>query len=45
MLVLIPAMLAAMGVVREQETGSITNFRTTPVKRSEFILGKQLPYG
>ncbi len=44
MLVLIPAMLTAMGVVREQETGSIANFRTTPVTRSEFILGKQLPY-
>lgn len=44
MLVLIPAMMAAMGVVREKETGSIANFRSTPVTRAEFILGKQLPY-
>ncbi|SNT75835.1 ribosome-associated ATPase/putative transporter RbbA [Paracoccus seriniphilus] len=44
MLVLIPAMMAAMGVVREKETGSIANFRSTPVTRGEFILGKQLPY-
>ncbi len=43
MLVLIPAMMAAMGVVREKETGSIANFRSTPVTRTEFILGKQLP--
>ncbi|GEO87007.1 MULTISPECIES: ribosome-associated ATPase/putative transporter RbbA [Alphaproteobacteria] len=44
MLVLIPSMMAAMGVVREKETGSIANFRSTPVTRTEFILGKQLPY-
>lgn len=44
MLVLIPAIMAAMGVVREKETGSIANFRSTPVTRTEFILGKQLPY-
>ncbi|SEK48071.1 ribosome-dependent ATPase [Roseovarius nanhaiticus] len=44
MLVLIPAMVSAMGVVREKETGSIANFRSTPVTRTEFILGKQMPY-
>ncbi|MCE8005725.1 ribosome-associated ATPase/putative transporter RbbA [Aestuariivita sp.] len=44
MLVLIPAMMTAMGIVREKETGSIANFRATPVTRTEFILGKQLPY-
>ena len=44
MLVLIPSMMAAMGVVREKETGSIANFHSTPVTRTEFILGKQLPY-
>ncbi|GAW34905.1 putative ABC transporter ATP-binding protein YbhF [Roseovarius sp. A-2] len=44
MLVLIPSMMAAMGVVREKETGSIANFRSTPVTRAEFLLGKQLPY-
>jgi ribosome-dependent ATPase len=44
MLVLIPAMLTAVGVVREKETGSIANFRSTPVTSLEFLVGKQLPY-
>ncbi|MBP9698924.1 MAG: ribosome-associated ATPase/putative transporter RbbA, partial [Elusimicrobia bacterium] len=43
-LVLIPAMLMALGVVREKELGSIYNFYSTPVTRLEFIFGKQLPY-
>src|SRR5690606_1065213 len=44
LLMLIPAMLTALGVVREKELGSITNFYVTPVTRVEFLLGKQLPY-
>jgi ribosome-dependent ATPase len=44
MLVLIPAIMAALGVVKEKETGSITNFQSTPVTKVEFLLGKQLPY-
>lgn len=44
MLVLIPAMMTAVGVVREKETGSIANFRSTPVTRFEFLVGKQIPY-
>jgi ribosome-dependent ATPase len=44
MLALIPAILTALGVVREKELGSITNLYVTPVTRLEFILGKQLPY-
>ena len=44
MLVLIPAMTSAIGVVREKETGSIANFHSTPITRTEYILGKQLPY-
>ena len=44
MLVLIPAMMTAVGVVREKETGAIANFRATSVTRLEFLLGKQLPY-
>jgi ribosome-dependent ATPase len=44
MLVLIPAMMTAVGVVREKETGSIANFRSTPVTQLEFLVGKQLPY-
>ncbi|RWR11616.1 ribosome-associated ATPase/putative transporter RbbA [Paenirhodobacter populi] len=43
-LFLIPAIMAAIGVVREVETGTIANFRSTPVTRLEFLLGKQLPY-
>jgi ribosome-dependent ATPase len=44
LLVLIPAIMTALGVVKEKETGSIANFRATPVTRLEFLLGKQLPY-
>jgi len=44
MLILVPAIMTALGVVREVETGSIANFRSTPVTRLEFLLGKQLPY-
>lgn len=44
LLVFIPAILMAVGVVREKELGSITNLYATPVTRLEFLLGKQLPY-
>ena len=44
LLMLIPAMLAALSVVREKELGSITNFYVTPTTRLEFLLGKQFPY-
>ncbi|PWC37356.1 ABC transporter ATP-binding protein/permease [Azospirillum sp. TSO22-1] len=44
LLVFIPAILAALGVVREKELGSITNLYVTPVTRLEFLLGKQIPY-
>lgn len=44
LLVLVPAMLTALGVVREKELGSIANLYATPVTRLEFLLGKQLPY-
>ncbi|GAB0110516.1 ribosome-associated ATPase/putative transporter RbbA [Pseudoalteromonas distincta] len=44
LLVFIPAILMALGVVREKELGSITNLYVTPVTRLEFIIGKQLPY-
>ena len=43
-LAFIPAMLTALGVVREKELGSISNFYATPLTRLEFLLGKQLPY-
>jgi len=44
LLIFIPAILMALGVVREKELGSITNLYVTPVSRLEFLLGKQLPY-
>lgn len=44
LLMLIPAMLTALSVVRDKEMGSIVNFYVTPVTRLEFLLGKQLPY-
>ena len=43
-LILIPAIMTALGIVKEKETGSIANFQATPVTRIEFLLGKQLPY-
>ena len=44
LLVLIPAILMALAIVREKELGSITNLYVTPVTRIEFLIGKQLPY-
>ena len=44
LLLLLPAMLTALAVVREKEMGSIINLYVTPVTRSEFLIGKQLPY-
>lgn len=43
-LVLIPAVMATIAVVREKETGSIANFRSTPISKFEFLMGKQIPY-
>ena len=43
-LMMIPAMLTALSVVREKEVGSIANFRSTPVSPGEFLFGKQAPY-
>ncbi|MER2507896.1 MAG: ABC transporter permease, partial [Amaricoccus sp.] len=44
LLLMIPAMLTVLSIVREKELGSIVNFYVTPVTRLEFLLGKQLPY-
>jgi ribosome-dependent ATPase len=44
LLLLIPAILSTLSVVREKEMGSIVNLYVTPVTRLEFLLGKQLPY-
>ena len=44
LLLLFPAILTALSVVREKELGSIINFYVTPVTALEFLLGKQAPY-
>ena len=44
LLLMLPAMLTALSVVREKELGSILNLYVTPTTRTEFLLGKQLPY-
>ncbi|MFM7519148.1 MAG: ribosome-associated ATPase/putative transporter RbbA [Planctomycetota bacterium] len=43
LLMLLPAILTAVSVVREKELGSIVNFYVTPTTRLEFLLCKQLP--
>ncbi|HVY40784.1 MAG TPA: ribosome-associated ATPase/putative transporter RbbA [Polyangia bacterium] len=44
LLLLIPAILMTVSIVREKELGSIVNFYVTPTARLEYLLGKQLPY-
>jgi ribosome-dependent ATPase len=44
LLIVIPAVLTALSVVREKELGSIVNLYVTPSTRLEFLIGKQVPY-
>src|SRR5262249_23108904 len=44
LLLLIPAILMTVAIVREKELGSIINFYVTPTGRLEYLLGKQLCY-
>lgn len=44
LLVLIPAILMTVSIVREKELGSMINFYVTPTGRLEYLLGKQIPY-
>jgi ribosome-dependent ATPase len=44
LLILIPAVLMTVSIVREKELGSMINFYVTPTGRLEYLLGKQLPY-
>ncbi|CAM4310840.1 Leukotoxin translocation ATP-binding protein LktB [Novosphingobium lubricantis] len=43
-MILIPSMLTALGIVREKEIGSITNLYASPASVGAFLLGKQAPY-
>lgn len=43
-LMLIPAMMTALGVVREREIGSISNLYASPASVTQYLLGKQMPY-
>ncbi len=43
-LMMIPAMMSAVGVVREREIGSIANFYASPAVVAQYLIGKQLPY-
>jgi ribosome-dependent ATPase len=44
LLLLIPAILMTVSIVREKELGSIINFYVTPTGKLDYLLGKQLPY-
>ena len=43
-MIMFPAMLTAVGVVREREIGSINNLFASPATVAEFVIGKQAPY-
>jgi ribosome-dependent ATPase len=44
LLLLIPAILMTVAIVREKELGSMINFYVTPTGKLEYLIGKQLPY-
>ena len=44
LLLLIPAILMTVSIVREKELGSMINFYVTPTGKLEYLVGKQLPY-
>ena len=43
-MMIFPALLGSLLIVRERESGTIFNFFASPVKRWEIIAGKALPY-
>lgn len=43
-LMMIPAIMSALAVVREREMGSIQNLYASPASVWQYLLGKQLPY-
>ncbi|RME73096.1 MAG: ABC transporter permease [Verrucomicrobia bacterium] len=44
LVMLVTLMLTSMAIVREKEVGTIEQVMVTPIRRSEFILGKSLPF-
>ncbi|XXQ69495.1 ribosome-associated ATPase/putative transporter RbbA [Neisseriaceae bacterium B1] len=44
MLMMIPAIMTALSVVREREMGSIANLYASPARVWQYLIGKQLPY-
>jgi ribosome-dependent ATPase len=44
LLLLIPAILMSISIVREKELGPIINFYVTPTGKLEYLIGKQIPY-
>lgn len=44
LLILIPAILMTVSIVREKELGSMINFYVTPTRKLEYLIGKQIPY-
>jgi drug efflux transport system permease protein len=44
LLLLITTNLSAMGIVREREVGTLEQLNVTPIRRSELIIGKLVPY-
>ncbi|MDR3508570.1 MAG: ribosome-associated ATPase/putative transporter RbbA [Caulobacteraceae bacterium] len=44
LLAIIPAMMTALGIVRERELGSIINLYTSPASVGDYLIGKQAPY-
>lgn len=43
-MMMIPAMMTALGVVREREIGSISNLYSSPASVVQYLIGKQIPY-
>lgn len=44
LLLLIPAMLAALSLARDRQNAWMSGFAVSPATKLEFLLGKQLPY-
>ncbi|MBI4862758.1 MAG: ABC transporter permease [Candidatus Riflebacteria bacterium] len=43
-LIFLPPTVAALSLAREKETGSILNMFCSPITKTEYILGKAIPY-